>query len=137
MESFLKINGINHNRTTPLWPQANEHVKGINGVITKAIQSVFKEGRNWKHELDMFLLSYKNTPYCTTGETLSFYLFSRVVWDKLPTVPGNFDGSRHDNAVKRNCAQKEKMKIYADAKRRAKPTKLKAGYDVLVKHTGT
>ena len=85
----------------------------------------------------MFLLSYKNTPYCTTGETLSFYLFSRVVWDKLPTVPGNFDGSRHDNVVKRNCAQKEKMKIYADAKRRAKPTKLKAGYDVLVKHTGT
>ena len=137
MESFLKINGINHNRTTPLWPQANEQVKGINGVITKAIQSVFKEGRNWKHELDMFLLSYRNTPYCTTGETLSFYLFSRVVWDKLPTVPGNFDGSRHDNAVKRNCAQKEKMKIYADAKRRAKPTKLKAGDDVLVKHTGT
>ena len=122
MESFLKINGINHNRTTPLWPQANEQVKGINGVITKAVQSVFKEGRNWKHELDMFLLSYRNTPYCTTGETLSFYLFSRVVWDKLPTVPGNFDGSRHDNAVKRNCAQKEKMKIYADAKRRAKPT---------------
>ena len=85
----------------------------------------------------MFLLSYRNTPYCTTGETLSFYLFSRVVWDKLPTVPGNFDGSRHDNAVKQNCAQKEKMKIYADAKRRAKPTKLKAGDDVLVKHTGT
>ena len=85
----------------------------------------------------MFLLSYRNTPYCTTGETLSFYLFSRVVWDKLPTVPGNFDGSRHDNAVKRNCVQKEKMKIYADAKRRAKPTKSKAGDDVLVKHTGT
>ena len=82
-------------------------------------------------------VGYRNTPHCTTGETLSFYLFSRVVWDKLPTVPGNFDGSRHDNAVKRNCAQKEKMKIYADAKRRAKPTKLKAGDDVLVKHTGT
>ena len=29
------------------------------------------------------------------------------------------------------------MKTYADAKRRAKPTELKAGDDVLVKHTGT
>ena len=24
MESFLKINGITHNKTTLLWPQANE-----------------------------------------------------------------------------------------------------------------
>ena len=33
MESFLKINGITHNRITPLWPQANTKVERINGAI--------------------------------------------------------------------------------------------------------
>ena len=68
---------------------------------------------------------------------LSFLLFSRVVRDMLPTVPSTVDGSRHDAAVKPNCALKEKMKTYADTKGRAKTTELKAGDDVLVKYTGT
>ena len=87
MDPFLKINGIIHNRTTPLWPKANGQVEQINGIIKKAIQSTINEGCNWKHELDTFLLSYRNTPHCTTGETRSFLFFSRVVRDKLPTVP--------------------------------------------------
>ena len=137
MESFLKINGITHTRTTPLWPQANGQVERINCVIKKAIQAAINEGRNWKHELDTFLLSYRNTPHCTTSETPSFLLFSRIARDKLPTVPGAEDVWRHDDAVKRNPVQKEKMKTYADMKRRAKSTGLKAGDDVLVKHAGT
>ena len=82
-------------------------------------------------------MSYRNTPHCTTGEMPSFLLFSRAVRDKLPTVPGTVEGSRHDDAVKRNRAQKEKMKTYPDAKRKAKLTEIKAGDNVLVKHTGT
>ena len=137
MESFLKINGITHIRITTLWPQANGQVEWINGIIKKAIQSAINEGRNWQHELNKFLLSYRNTPHSTKGETPSFLLFSRTFRDKLPTVPGTVNASRHDDAVKRKCALKEKMKTYADAKRRAKPTELKAGDDVLVRHTGT
>ena len=137
MESFLKINGITHTKTTPLWLQANEQVERINRVIKKAIQTAINEGRNWKHELDTFLLTYRNTLHCTTGETPSFLLFSRTVRDKLQTVPGTEGVSRHDDVVKRNRAQKEKMKTYANMKLRAKPTELKAGDDVLVNHTGT
>ena len=137
MESFLKINGITHTRNTPLWPQAKGQVERINRVIKKAIQAAINKDHYWKHELDTFLLSYRNTPHCTTGETPSFLLFSRTVRDKLPTVPGTEEVSRHNDAVKGNRAQKEKMKTYADMKRRAKPTELKAGDNVLVKHTGT
>ena len=136
MESFLKINGITHTRNTPLWPQAKGQVERINRVIKKAIQAAVNKGHDWKHELDTFLLGYRNTPHCMTGETPSFLLFSRTVRNKIPTVPGT-DVSRHNDAVKRNRAQKEKMKTYADMKRRAKPTELKAGDNVLVKHTGT
>ena len=116
MESFLKINGITHNKTTLLWPQANEQVEQLNSVIKKAIQTAVNEGQNWKHELDTFPLSYRNTSHCTTGETPSFLLFSRVVMEILPAVPSTEDGSRQDDAVKCNCKFKEKMKTYADAK---------------------
>ena len=72
-----------------------------------------------------------------TGETPFFLLFSRAIRDNLPTVPGTEDVSRHDDAVKGYCGQKEKMKTYADMKPRAKSTELKTKDDVLVKHTGT
>ena len=70
----------------------------------------------------------------------SFIRFSRTVRDKLPTVPGTQDISRYsktkNDALKRNRAQNDKRKTYADGKQRAKPTELKAGDNVLVKHTG-
>ena len=111
MESFLKINYITHSKTTPLWPQANAPVERNNRVTQKAIQSAVNDERNWKHKQEIFLLSYRNTPHCTTGENLSLLLFSRVVRDKLTTVPSTVNRSRHDDVVKRNRAQKEKMKL--------------------------
>ena len=110
MVSFFKINDIAHNKTTPLWPQANGKVEQINHVIQKAVQSSVNEGCHWKHELDTFLLNYRNTSHCTTGKTLSFLLFSRVVRDKSSTVPSTVDSSGHDDAIKLNRAQKQKMK---------------------------
>ena len=44
--------------------------------------------------------------------------------------------SKHNEAVKRNRAQKEKMKTYGDAKQRAVTTELKPEDNVLFKHTG-
>ena len=74
---ILKLHryGITRTRTTSLWPQTNGQVERINRVIKKTIQATINEGRNWKHELDTFLLSYRNTPHCTRGETPSFLLF--------------------------------------------------------------
>ena len=63
-------------------------------------------------------MSYRNTPHCATGKMPSFILFSRVFRDKLPTVPSTVDGSRHDDAVKRNRAENEKKKTYANVKRK-------------------
>ena len=81
-------------------------------------------------------VSVEREKYSSLYNRWNAALSSRVVRDKLPTVPSTADGSRHDDAVKHNHAQKEKMKSYVDAKRRAKPTELNAGNDVLVKHTG-
>ena len=65
---------------------------------------------------------------------LSCLVFSRVVRDKLSTVLSTVDSTRYDDKVKRNRAQREKIANYVAVKRKAKPTELNAGDDVLVKH---
>ena len=75
MESFLKINGITHNKTTPLWSLANGQVEPINRVFKKIMQSAGNDGRNWKHKLDIFLWRYRNPPHCTKGETPFSFCF--------------------------------------------------------------
>ena len=135
-ELFLKINGIHHNKTTPLWPQANGQVERINRVIKKAIQAAVNDGLNWRNELNTFLLSYRNTPHCTTGETPSFLLFSRNIRDKLPSIPHEINNRRHQEAVSKNNVNKEKMKQYCDLKRRAKNDDINVDDVVLLKHTG-
>ena len=98
---------------------------------------VVNKRHNWKQELGKFLLSYRKTPHCKTGEMPSFLLFSRVIRNKLSTILNTAIGSRHDDVVKCNHEQEGKIKTYADAKRRAKTNLLKAGGKILVKHTGT
>ena len=70
--------------------------------------------------MDTFLLSYRNTLHCARGQASPFLLFSRIVTDKLLTVPST----------------ERKMKTYTDTKQWAKQTDLKAEDDVSVKHTG-
>ena len=53
-EISLKFNGITYNKTTPLWSQASGQDERINRVTKKAIQSAVNEGRNRKHDLDIF-----------------------------------------------------------------------------------
>ena len=57
MDSFLKINGVVHSKTAPLWSQANGQVERLKRVFKKAKQSAVNEGLNWKHELGTFMLS--------------------------------------------------------------------------------
>ena len=77
MKYLLKNNGITHSRTIPLQSQANGQVQRINPLVKKAIQAVINEGCNWKHKLDAFLLSYRDTPHCMTGETHLSFVFQR------------------------------------------------------------
>ena len=102
--------------------QANGEVKRLNCIVKGVIQSDVNGGRNWKHEIDKFLLSCRNTPLCPTGEKSSFLLFYKDVRDKLLTVSGTANSSKNYDAVECNHARKDKMKTYVDAKQREKQT---------------
>ena len=49
---YLEENGIEHRRTTPLWPQANSEIERQNRSILKRLRIAQAEGHNWKSEID-------------------------------------------------------------------------------------
>lgn len=71
--AYMQENGIKHQKITPLWPQANGEAESFMKPINKAIRSAHAEGRDWKKDLNRFLLNYRATPhsspqqnYCST-----------------------------------------------------------------------
>ena len=127
----MEENGIKHCRTIPLWPQANSEVENFMKPLTKAVHSVHAERKIWKKHLHKFLLNYRTTPRCTTEFTPAQLLFNRKVRNKLPQLTGS--NQMNIQEVKRKDEEaKAKMKVYTDARSKAKPSRINVGDLVLV-----
>ena len=74
-EVYLKDNNIEHRTSTPLWPQANGEVERQNRSLLKAMRIAHSEGRDWRKELQKFLLGYRSAPHTTTGVSPAKLLF--------------------------------------------------------------
>ena len=83
-EVYLKDNNIEHRTLTPLWPHANGEIERQNRSLLKAMRVAHSEGRDWRKELQKFLLGYRSTPYTTTGVSPAKLLFGREIRSKLP-----------------------------------------------------
>ena len=88
IEDYLKEMGVEHRHTTPLWPRANGEVERQNRTLLKAIRAAHAEGKNWREELNKFLLAYRSTPHSTTGKSPAELLFRRVLNTKMPELTG-------------------------------------------------
>jgi len=128
---FVEEERIEHNRVTPLWPQANGEVERQKRSLLKRIKIAQIEKRNWKEELDSFLIMYRTTPHSTTGVSPAELLFRR----KLRTrTPGIEEFPVEDQEVRdRDNEAKEKGKLYADEKRCARESDVKEGDTVLLR----
>ena len=58
-EKFLAANGVEHRKTTPLWPQANGEVERQNRSLLKCLQIAQVEGKDWSTELSKSLMAYR------------------------------------------------------------------------------
>ena len=56
LKKYFEENGIEHRRTTPLWPQANGEIERQNFSILKRLRIAQAEGCDWKSEMDKFLM---------------------------------------------------------------------------------
>ncbi len=129
---YLEENGISHRKTTPLWPQANGEVERQNRSILKRIKIAQAERRDWKKELNNYLVMYRSTPHSTTGKSPAELLFRRTIRTKIPEI----QEFQEDIEVRdRDNEQKGKGKEYADQKRRACESELQKGDCVLLKQS--
>ena len=126
---YLEENGIEHRRTTPLWPQANGEIERHNRSILKRLRIAQAEGRNGKSEMDNFLMMYRSTPHSTTGVSQTELLFRRHIRTKLPHLQ---EFSIEDEVRDRDSERKEKGKVYADCQRNARERQIREGDKVLL-----
>ena len=75
-ENYVKTLGIDWKPSTPRWPQGNANAQSIMQPIGKVMKTSILENKNWRQELQRFLLSYRSTPHKTTGAALCELLFS-------------------------------------------------------------
>ena len=70
----------------PLWPQANGHVERQKRTLLKTLKVALVEGKNWREELQRFLLAYRTTMQTSTGVTPASLMFGRELKTKLPEL---------------------------------------------------
>ena len=127
-------NGITHHKITPLWPQANTESETFMKPLTKCLQTAVIDSKDWKQELQLFLLNYRATPHCTIKVPPATALFGRNIRTKLPHQPNRVNMRRVNKQINEADAQtKSKSKSYADQRRGAKQPNFKVGDQVLVR----
>ena len=130
--------GIKHTTSTPLWPQDNSEVEAFMKPLGKAIRTANLEGRPWRQELSKFLLAYRSTPNSTTKIPPAQLLYNREIRGKLPSLPRNSKViDRHDEAKQNDDQQKKRGGVYADIRRKTRPSNINVGDTVLVKQKKT
>lgn len=134
-QKFCREYNIQKVYTTPYWPQQNGEVERQNRSILKRLQISQAEKRDWKQDLDDYLLMYRTTPHSTTGKAPSDFVIAFPIKDKFPEIEHPLEANSHDEEARENDAlRKEKSKEYADHRRRAKSSDLQIGDKVFVKN---
>ncbi|XP_062702035.1 uncharacterized protein K02A2.6-like isoform X1 [Aedes albopictus] len=133
-EQYCTIHGITLNHSTPYWPQENGLVERQNRSLLKRLQISHALERDWKQDLQDYLVMYYTTPHSSTGKTPTELCFGRTIRSKLPslgdieTAPVNTDYRDRDQALKSRQKQSE------DVRRRAKESSVQIGDTVLMEN---
>lgn len=133
-EEYCLKNGIHLNNTTPYWPQENGLVERQNRSILKRLQISQALKRDWKNDLNDYLIMYYTTPHSVTGRTPTEMCYGRMIRSKLPCLSDIEDIPRDDEVFDRDFISKQKGKEQADRKRQAIHSKLRIGDTVLMQN---
>lgn len=130
-KNFCNSNNIQLISTTPWWPQMNGEVEVQNRAIVKRLKISQAENKDWKQDLQEYLLMYRSTPHTTTLKSPSEMMFGWNIRDKLPNISQPME--RDEEVYERDKEKKEKEKQYTDKRRGAKECEIRVGDKVLVK----
>ena len=98
----------------------------------KTIRAAKIQGRNWRQELYKFLRNYRMTPHASTKSAPAKLMLAYTMRFKFPQTKNERDG--HDMIKQNDREAKLKMKRYADASHRSKPSNLQLDDRVLLRN---
>ena len=130
---YMHTLGIDFKPCTPKWPEGNAQVERIMQPLGKVIRAAQVEHRNWRQEIQRFLLNYRSTPHASTKVSPAELLFNRPIKGKLPCLLKPVFSKKHREARHNDMKAKLKMKEYQDAQSHAKPSPITVGDTVIVK----
>ena len=134
IRQYMSTNGIKHRKLTPIWPQANGEAETFMKPLTKCLQTAVVEHKDWKLELQRFLMNYRATLNCTTKVPPATALFGRNIRTKLPEKSSKVNMEEIDKKINEpDASAKAKQKVYADHRRGATTPIFKVGDQVLVR----
>ena len=128
---YMEAIGIEWNTSARLWPQANGNAQSIMKPMGKVMKTATLEGKNWRQELQRFLLNYRPTPHATTKVPPCKLLFNRMIQGTLPELTTKKVTNKHKEAKKNIGKRKNTNKKYYDIKKRAKASNIKEGDTVI------
>lgn len=113
-------------------PNQNGEVERFNRTLKRHNQAAHLEGKDWRNELQSFLLAYRTTPHTVTGESPATIMFGRQIRNDIPSMPVE---SKRSSIDLNDQQRKTNMKQFADKHNRAKLSSIKVGDQVLIKNT--
>lgn len=111
---FLKSIGVEHIFSAPYHPASNGAAENAVRTVKKHIKKAIRENFDITASLNTFLLHYRNTEHCTTGETPAMLMFGRRLRTKL-------DALRPDRGTRVIKAQKRQQESGAKGTRTLSP----------------
>ena len=113
IKRYMEALGIEWRTSTPLWPQANGNAESIMKPIGKVIKTTTLEVKDWRQELQRFLLNYRSTPHATTKVPPCELMFNRKIQGTLPELTTKKAINKHkeakENIDKRKNTNKSTM----------------------------
>lgn len=136
-KQYCGQNNIELIHTPPYWPQANGEVERMNRTILKRLKISYTNKRNYKQDLQDFILMYNVTPHSTTGKSPSQLMWGRNIRDKIPSLNDIIADPIDEEAQDRDRQTKHKGKEREDEARKAVESTVHPGDKVLVKNSAT
>ena len=131
IDNFCSEYGITHRKSLPYWPRGNSEIERLFRTLGKFIKICETEGRRWQNEIPKFLLTYRNTPHCSTEFSPAQLLMNRQLRCKLPQIIEH--SPYHEMVEENNRKVKERNESDFNSKRNVKISNIKEGDWVLVK----
>lgn len=131
---YCKQNGIFLNYSTPYWPQQNGEVERQNRSLLKRLQISCALKRNWRKDLDDYLIMYYSTPHSVTGKTPTELLTGRTIRTKIPSLKELETAPSNEDFRDRDWNQKYWSMDRENANRHAKVSEIDIGDTVLMQN---